>query len=257
VKQLPYKLYFVVILASLSACSSYKQNIMLKTPEDFKSAPITNEILQAERNYVIQKNDRLGLEVYSNKGERIIDPNPELSNPGTTTSTPNQGRPQITYLVDLNGIVKFPVVGEMKLEGLTLRQAEEMAEKEYGKFFEESFVVLTFQNKRVVLLGAVGGQVLPLTNHNVTLAEILAMAKGLPNDSKAQNIRIVRNEKVFQVDLSTLGGFQAGNMIIEPGDIIYVEPIRRPVIEGFRDIAGFLSLAISLISLIVVIRSIN
>src|SRR5213592_4917817 len=140
----------------------------------------------------------------------------------------------------------------MKLEGLTLRQAEATLEKEYGKFFEESFVVLTFQNKRVILLGAVGGQVLPLTNHNVTLAEILAMAKGMPNDSKAQNIRIVRNETVFQVDLSTLEGFMAGNMIIEPGDIIYVEPIRRPFVEGFRDVAGLLSLAISLISLIVV-----
>jgi polysaccharide export outer membrane protein len=257
VKQLPYKLYFFVVLAAVSGCRSYKQNIMLKTPEDFKSAPITNEILQAERNYVIQKNDKLKLEVYSNKGERIIDPNPELSNPGSVNAAPNQGHPEISYLVDLNGVVKFPVVGEMKLEGLTLRQAEETTEKEYGKFFEESFVVLTFQNKRVVLLGAVGGQVIPLTNHNVTLAEILAMAKGLPNDSKAHNIRIVRNEKVFQVDMSTLAGFQAGNMIIEPGDIIYVEPIRRPVVEGFRDIAGFMSLAISLISLIVVLRSIN
>ncbi len=256
-KQLRFKLYIIVVLAALSACASYKQNILLKTPEDFKSAPITNEILQAERNYVIQKNDKLQLEVYSNKGEKIIDPNPEISNPGTAATSNNQSHPQITYLVDLNGVVKFPVVGEMKLEGLTLRQAEEMAEKAYEKFFEESFVVLTFQNKRVILLGAVGGQVIPLTNHNVTLAEILAMAKGLPNDSKAHNIRIVRNEKVFQVDLSTLAGFQAGNMIIEPGDIIYIEPIRRPVIEGFRDIAGFLSLAISLISLIVVLRSIN
>jgi len=67
----------------------------------------------------------------------------------------------------------------MKLEGLTLRQGEAMLEKEYGKFFEESFVVLTFQNKRVILLGAVGGQVIPLANHNVTLAEVLATAKGL------------------------------------------------------------------------------
>src|SRR5213595_1315525 len=109
----------------VSACATYKQNIMLKTPEDFKSAPISTDILQAERNYVIQKNDRLQLEVYSNKGERIIDPNPEISNPGTTTTSPNQGRPPVTYLVDLNGVVKFPVVGEMKLDGLTLRQAEE------------------------------------------------------------------------------------------------------------------------------------
>src|SRR5262245_48727075 len=109
----------------LFSCSSYKQNIMLKTPEDFKSAPITREVLQAERNYVIQKNDYLKLEVYTNKGERIIDPNPDLSRPGTTTNAEDV-RPEVTYLVELNGMVKFPVVGEMKIEGLTLRQAEAM-----------------------------------------------------------------------------------------------------------------------------------
>ena len=254
--KLRYTVILVVALASLFGCKSYRQNIMLKTPEDFQSAPITKEILQAERNYVIQKNDLLKLEVYTNKGERIIDPNPELSRPtGATANT--QTRPQVNYLVDLNGIVKFPVVGEMKMEGLTLRQAEEILEKEYGKFFEESFVVLTFQNKRVILLGAVGGQVIPLTNHNVTLAEILAMGKGLPNDAKANNIRVVRNEKIFQVNLSTVDGFQGGNMIVEPGDIIYVEPIRRVVVEGLRDYAALFSVLISTLSLIVVLRSVN
>lgn len=239
----------------LWGCSSYKQNIMLRTPEDFKSAPISKEILQAERNYVIQKNDFLHVEVYTNKGERIIDPNPELSR--TPSNAVNQARPPVNYLVDLNGIVKFPVVGEMKMEALTLRQAESILQVEYEKYFKECFVVLTFQNKRVVVLGAVGGMVIPLANQNVTLAEILALSKGLPNDSKAQNIRIVRNEKVFQVDLSTIEGFQAGNMIVEPGDIIYVEPIRKPVAEGLRDYAGLFSLFISVLSLIIVIRSLN
>jgi polysaccharide export outer membrane protein len=228
---------------------------MLRTPEGFQSAPISKEIVEAERNYVIQKNDMLKLEVYSNKGERIIDPNPELSNPTGTAS--DRSKPQVNYLVDLNGVVKFPMVGEVKMEGLTLRQAESILQVEYEKFFKESFTVLTFQNKRVIVLGAVGGQVVPLNNQNVTLAEILALAKGAPNDSKVGNIRIVRGDKVFQVDLSTLEGFKAGNMIIEPGDIIYVEPIRRPFAEGLKDYTGLLSLFISMLSLIVVIRSLK
>ncbi len=221
-------------------------------PEDFKSTAVTKEILQAERNYVIQKNDLLKLEVYTNKGERIIDPNPELSNPGNNLNN-QDNRPEVKYMVDLNGIVKFPVAGEMKMEGLTLRQAEAMLQVEYEKFFTESFVVLTFMNKRVIVLGSPGGLVIPLTNQNVNLAEVLAQSKGLGIDAIAKNIRIVRNDKIFLIDLSTVEGFQAGNMIVEPGDIIYIEPIRRPVAEALRDYAGIYSLLISTLSLIIVL----
>ena len=227
---------------------------MLRTPEDFKSAQVTREILQAERNYVIQKNDYLKLEVFTNKGERIIDPNPEVSRPNGTTEIV---RPQPMYLVDLKGIIKFPVVGEVKLEGLTLRQAEAILQAEYNKYFEDCFTLLSFQNKRVIILGAVGGQVIPLNNQNIPLAEVLALSKGLANDAKAHNIRLVRGDQVFLIDFSTVAGFQAGNMIVSPGDIIYVEPVRRPLAEGLRDYGTLLSLFISTLSLILVIRGLK
>ncbi len=183
------------------------------------------------------------------KGERVIDPNPQISNSQTTATTSQQ---PFTYLIDLNGIAKFPMVGELKLEDLTLRQAEEILQKEYEKFFKEPFVILSYTNKRVILLGAVGGQVIPLANQNVNLAEVLALAKGLPNDSKAHNIRVLRNEQVFIVDLSTIDGFKAGNMLILPGDIIYVEPVRRPLSEGLRDYATLFTLIFSVATLILI-----
>jgi polysaccharide export outer membrane protein len=249
--------FILLAIAALlgGGCASYKQNLMLKTPEEFQSAKVSKEIRELERNYVIQKNDLLKLEVYANKGERIIDPNPDLSQQKDVNNRDEE--PEEKYLVDLQGIAKFPVIGEIKVEGLTLRQAEAILQTEYEKYFKESFVLLTFINKRVVILGAVGGQVVPLENHNVTLVEILAVAKGLPNDSKAHNIRIVRKNQVFVVDLSTVDGFLAGNMIVEPGDIIYVEPVRKPFAEGLRDYAGLASLLISTLSLIIVIQSTN
>ena len=239
----------------IGGCASYKQNIILKSPEDYKAPELTKEIVQAERNYVIQKNDFLKVEVYSNKGERLVDPNPEMSRPTATSVAQEKQTPN--YLVDLNGIVKYPIVGELKMEGLTLREAEAILQTEYEKYFTGSFVVLTFQNKRVIVLGAVGGQVIPLANQNMTLAEVLALSKGFGNDAKAKNIKVVRGEQVFIIDLTTIAGFQAGNMIIEPNDVVYVEPVRRPFAEGLRDYTGLLSLFVSTLSLIIVIRSLD
>ena len=105
----------------------------------------------------------------------------------------------------------------------------------------------------MIVLGAVGGQVIPLINNNVTLAEILAQSKGLANDAKANNIRVMRGDKVFLVDFSTITGFKSGNLIIEPGDIIYVEPVRRPFAEAFRDYGVVATIIISITSLIIVL----
>jgi polysaccharide export outer membrane protein len=226
---------------------------MFKSTEEVQPERISKEVSTVEKNYHIQKNDLLSLEVYSNKGERLIDPNPELSQKNGATQEVEEDEP--VYLVDLKGIVRFPMVGEINLENFTLRQAEEILQKEYAKFFKEPYVQLTYKNKRVILLGALGGHVIPLENENMNLLEVLALGKGLTNDSKAQNIRLIRGERVFEIDLSTIQGLRDGNVIVEPGDVIYVEPVRRPVSEALRDYSGALSLLISLTTLLLVLQS--
>jgi polysaccharide export outer membrane protein len=103
------------------------------------------------------------------------------------------------------------------------------------------------------VLGAPGGQVIPLVNENIRLVEVLALAKGLNNDAKAHNIRILRGDTVFVADLSTFDGYIKNNISIQPGDVIYVEPIRKPFTEGLRDYGPILSIVTTLTTLVVVI----
>lgn len=235
--------------AMLAGCASYKQNIMFKTGDNFTSEPVKTSVLKAEQNYVIQKNDFLGIEIYSNNGEKLIDPNPELSQ---SRQGQLQEREVTQYLVDLNGLVKFPMIGELKVEGLTLRQAELILQKEYEKFFKTPFIVLKFTNKRVIILGEPGGQVVPLMNENMTLAEVLGLAKGVGITGKAHNIRVLRKDKVYMIDFSTVQGYTSGNMIVESGDVVYVEPVRRPLAEGFRDYGIILTFLVSVTTLITI-----
>ncbi len=85
------------------------------------------------------------------------------------------------------------------------------------------------------------------------LVEVLALAKGVSNEGKAQNIRVLRQDKVFLVDLSTYEGYLKGNLVVEPGDVVYVEPIRRPFAESIRDYGILVSLATSVTTLVLVI----
>lgn len=205
----------------------------------------------AERNYIIQKNDYLQIDVYTNKGERIIDPDLELSQDIGNQNL--SSKPVETYLVDINGVVKFPMIGEIRLEGLGIRQAEEILQKSYSAFYRDPYVILRYINKRVIILGATEGQVIPLANENMHLVEVLALAKGLNNYAKAQNIRVLRGDDVFVADLSTIEGYLKNNIAIEPGDIVYVEPVRRPVSEGLRDYGIIFSILTSLTTLVIVL----
>ena len=113
-------LFFTAIL--LAGCGAYKQNIMFKPGENFVPEPIKAGASKAEHNYVVQKNDYLTLKVFSNNGEKLIEPNPELTEQGQANKSEAK---ELQYLVDLNGVVKFPMIGEIKVEGLSLRQAEQ------------------------------------------------------------------------------------------------------------------------------------
>ena len=216
---------------------------------------VEKQVKSAETNYMIQKNDFLQLEVFTNQGEKIIDPNQEsFRKTGDAMSTENAER---AYLVDVLGLVKLPLIGEVKLAGLTIKQAEEILQKEYGKFFLEPFIVLKFSNKRVIVLGAPGGQVIPLANENMRLTEVLALAKGLNNDARANNIRILRDDKIILADLSTIDGYLKNNYLMQSGDIVYVEPIRRSFSEGLRDYGPVISIITSVGTLIIVIIQIT
>lgn len=239
-------LFFISMLAA--SCASYKQNIMFKVPDQ---AVIKQQVEEAHRNYVIQVNDYLKLAVYTNGGERIIDPDLELYKELPTQT--GVVRPDPSYLVDVNGAVKFPKLGELTLKDLTIREAEALLQKEYTKLYTDPFVTLQYINKRVVLLGASGGAVIPLTNENVTLVEILALGKEIDNEWMAHNIRVLRGEEFYLVDFSTIEGYRKGNMIMQPGDIVYVEPVIRPVSEAVQDYGPLFSIAISMTTLIVVL----
>jgi polysaccharide biosynthesis/export protein len=211
---------------------------------------LAKNIADSQSNYLIQKNDRLSLEVYTNLGEVIVDPAAGGSN--------QQSEGELSsYLVDQGGVVKFPLINEFKAEGMTLRQAEKALEDLYGKFYQQPFVKLKYSNKRVIILGAVGSQVVPLENENMKLTEVLALAKGFETDAKANNIRVLRGNDVFMVDFSTIEGYKKYNYTMQPNDVIYVEPIRRPFVEGIRDYGPAVSIISSLATLIVVLIGVN
>lgn len=248
------------VAAFFSSCRVYTQDIMLRTGE-LETGALRREMMAAERNYTIQPNDLLEIEVYTNKGERIIDPDFELMRDMRGGGGQVNARIKPQYLVQPNGEVKLPMVGNIYLQGYTLHQADSLLARAYNEFYKESFVITRYVNKRIVVLGATGGQVIPLLNENMNMLEVLALAGGLTGTGKAHNIRLIRgdlqNPQVQVIDLSTIEGMQSASLNVLSGDIIYIEPVRRVLPETIRDITPVMGLVANALTLLIVIINLN
>lgn len=270
-----------------SSCAStryYNQRTMFRLTDErgraIDTAKLRVAVNRTARNYVIQPNDYLSVSVNTNKGERILDPNGELQFGGTggaplsrTTGSGGSsggGRTGLgaSFLVQADGTVTLPLVNRVRLSGLSLLQADSVLQIIYGKYYIEPFVMTRATNNRIILLGAQGGRVIPLENDNMNLLEVLALAGGVDGGGgggsslyryggRADNIRIIRGNlkypQIEQIDLTTIAGMRRANLQVEPNDIIYIDPIRRPLLENLTDSAPILGFAASITSLVITI----
>lgn len=241
---------------ALSSCNVYKQHYMFKIEEGEDLSFLSAAVSVAERNYLIQPNDFLEIRVFTNKGERLIDPNFELRTEGGQA---RQNMEQPRFLVLADGTANLPMVGHVHLEGLTINEAQSVLVRAFSEFYKEPFVNVSYLNKRAFVLGSPGGMMIPLENENMNLLEVLALAGGIDRDGKAHNLRLIRGDlhhpEVFLIDLSTISGMRAAMLDVLPGDIIYVEPVVRIFNESLRDITTIFALFANVLTLILVINN--
>jgi len=226
-----------------------------------KGYPLSNlklSVAEAEKNYKIRPNDFITVELFDNKAERAIDINIYKPTDQSAASPRGTGSASSTasakYLIRENGLVKLPLVGDVYLKDYTLHQADSVLEIAFNQYYEKSFVTTKFANKRVTVLGTIT-QVVPLINEKMTVIEILALAGGINNTAKVQKIRLLRgdlnkNPQVFLIDLSTVQGMAESQLYVESNDIIYIEPVRKPIIESISDIYPLIGISTSVLSLI-------
>jgi polysaccharide export outer membrane protein len=250
-----YILFFVFLSWS---CSVYKQNVMFRTENDLNIEKMRASLANAEQNYIIQPNDYLDVRVYTNRGERILDPNGEIMRSLSGGMLQNQTEEKPRFLVQNNGIVKLPMVDYVKVSGLTLLQTDSLLQVLFTKFYKDVYVITKVLNNRIIVLGSPGGKVIPMNNDNMNLIEVLALAGGIEKTGKAHNIRLIRgdlqNPSVQIINLSSIEGMRKAALNVEPNDIVYVEPVRRVFLEALADYLPVFGAVTSVLTTYIVIK---
>ena len=242
---------FLMVVLLLQSCNAWKNinsNQMFKTPKDgtFKFDSLQ---MEPANEYKIGPGDRFFFFFSTNNGERIINSLSGVS----SENTQNQGMMQnsqnrMDYLVRSDGTAEIPVVGEYSVAGLTVAQLEDSLTIILSKQFQSPFVQIRLSNQRVIVFPGRGqAQVVYLQNVNTSLLEVIAMAGGISDDGFSNSIKVMRQNKsgkrsIFKIDLSTIEGLKAAEMIVQSNDYIYVDYKPRVASGILTEIAPWISL---------------
>lgn len=236
--------FFLGFLILVSSCKTYTSNVILKTDsQDLNWSAAYEKTLVA---YSLRPGDKFQFTLYTNLGEAIIDPSGKLvsaaapsssSSSATSTSTAVAGKP--VYEVSEAGTCFFPVIGKFTVSGLKISELDSLLSAKYEELYNEVFVVSKVTNKRIVVLGSQGGKIIPFENSNLNLLEVIATYGGLDEKAKGYNIRVLRgdlkNPEVQVINLKTISDMKSSIVRLQPDDIVYIEPVRKPFSEGLRD----------------------
>lgn len=136
------------------------------------------------------------------------------------------------YLIPDSGTLRLPLVGLVNIMGLTESQAAEKLTMLYKEYLRQPYISVKILNQKLYVLGEVKNPgVVQVTNGTMTLFEALAKTGDLTIDADRTNVRVIRgglrNPQMREVNLANMGQMRLTSLILEPNDIVYVQP--RPM----------------------------
>lgn len=175
--------------------------------------------------YRIQVNDVLSIRVLG-----LDDANARLFNVETTNGgvALNDASLYVNgFSIDKSGNVQLPSVGKMRLQGLTVDEAQGAVQAKINDYFANATVILKLVSFRVSVLGEVGrpGSYF-VYNNQITLLEALAQAGGPTEYGDKKHITLMRQSdqgtQALYVDLSNTAVLTSEYYYLLPNDVVYV-----------------------------------
>ncbi|MCA0132683.1 polysaccharide biosynthesis/export family protein [Winogradskyella alexanderae] len=225
--------FYLLILLSLfivSSCASRKNLVY------FQDEPIEAGLLVSEPEQLIYKpDDILTINVSALDPDTVRPFNlPVIAN-NTNTGLNAQAQLQVqSYLVDYEGNIQFPVLGTLKVEGLTRTELTSLLTERISTYANDPIVNIRLANFTITIIGEVSNPgTFTIQDERITLLEALGMANDLTIYGSRKNVLIIREvdgkKKFAQVDLTSIKTVNSPVYYLQQNDVIYVEPNRARI----------------------------
>lgn len=157
------------------------------------------------------------------------------------------------YLIDSEGNIDFPVIGKLKLSGLTRQEAIQYLKEQLKPYLNNPNILIRILNYKVTVLGEVRNPgTFTIPNERITLPEAIGIAGDLQITAIRKNIMVIRDvngkKTETRVDLSSKELFSSPVYYLQQNDVVYIEPNRAKINSSVINVSN-VSLIISVITL--------
>ncbi|MFR9165533.1 MAG: polysaccharide biosynthesis/export family protein [Dysgonomonas sp.] len=210
-KKLLYIYAFGGIIIFLGSCISPKATNLLQQREPFYP---TKEV----QEYQLRINDVIYCTIMTKDADFAETFNGIISVANTNPTN-------IPYTVYENGNISIPFFGEIKVEGLTINEAEVIIENRMKQSFPDAQVRVRLGNNIFYVVSAGTNGTYSLIKENMTIYQALAVSGNVAEDIDMTKIKIVRTENGRDViktfNLRSESVIESEFYYIKPNDVIY------------------------------------
>ncbi|MFN4079559.1 MAG: polysaccharide biosynthesis/export family protein [Saprospiraceae bacterium] len=166
-----------------------------------------------------------------------------------------------THTVDAEGRIQLPLIGSVRVAGLDVNAASDTLSRRIQMYFVNPVVSIRVTHFRYTLLGEVRTPGTFTSNRErISILEALGLAGDLTNYADRRRILVVREsagERRFAyIDLHARDVFKSPYYYLQPGDVVYVEPLRAKVgsvSDQANKVLPYLSLSAVLLNLLIIL----
>ncbi|RYE25170.1 MAG: sugar transporter [Sphingobacteriales bacterium] len=256
-KQLFY-FFLVSTIVFLCSCGSSKN---LTYFNDLQDSSAVISAIPKRPDPVVQAGDILVITVTSLNAESN-----QLFNKGTiantnATVTSTLGGLNTTtvegYLVNSDGNISFPVLGQVRLIGLTREEVRRKMVEELSTFVKDPIVSVRFNNFRITVVGEVSHpSTFVIPNEKISILEALGMAGDMTPYGRRNNVLLIREENgqrtIVRIDLNKHDVLNSPYYYLRQNDVVYVEPTKYRDPSTQRNLQ-LVSIGLSVISILTIV----
>ncbi|WP_339628679.1 polysaccharide biosynthesis/export family protein [uncultured Maribacter sp.] len=228
----------------ISSCGSKKEVVYFQNASDYETIVSDNS-----HNNKFKIDDVIGIHVST------LDPEPSIPFNLYSGATEGGIRPeQIDYIIDKNGEIDFPVIGNIKLVGLSPEETKSLLVEKLVPYLKDPIINIRLRNFSVTVLGEVSRPGTYFVNgEQITVLEALGLANDLTIKGKRDNVLVIRDfngTKVYtRIDLTKKESLNSPVYYLTQNDVVYVEPNKSAITASALDNRA--SILVSIASLLI------